>query len=129
MVFSASTKPSLRLCECAPVLSLAYRCDFAPSYKFDIDQATGVLTNRRIFAFADSGIPDGIQIDSQGNIYSGCGDGVQVRTFLTIDSPSIPNLSSGLGLDRDVTRKVLLEHHLCEHGFRRKGSLGYHGRD
>ncbi|KIP02469.1 hypothetical protein PHLGIDRAFT_130720 [Phlebiopsis gigantea 11061_1 CR5-6] len=50
----------------------------ATVYKFDIDQQTGVFTNRRIFAFADSGVPDGIQIDTQGNVYSGCGDGVQV---------------------------------------------------
>ncbi|KIP02575.1 hypothetical protein PHLGIDRAFT_122357 [Phlebiopsis gigantea 11061_1 CR5-6] len=47
-------------------------------YQYDIDQKSGVLTNRRVFAFVDSGVPDGIQIDAQGNVYSGCGDGVHV---------------------------------------------------
>jgi gluconolactonase len=36
------------------------------------------LINRRLFAFADSGIPDGIKVDTEGNVYSGCGDGVNV---------------------------------------------------
>lgn len=49
------------------------------SYQFDIDQKSGVFTNRKIFAFVDSGVPDGIQVDTQGNVYSGCGDGVHVR--------------------------------------------------
>lgn len=29
---------------------------------------------------ADMGIPDGIKCDLQGNVYSGCGDGVNVWT-------------------------------------------------
>jgi len=36
------------------------------------------LANRRLFAMADSGIPDGIKCDTAGNVYSGCGDGVNV---------------------------------------------------
>ncbi|KAB5593172.1 hypothetical protein CTheo_3402 [Ceratobasidium theobromae] len=36
------------------------------------------LTNRRVFAFTDSGLPDGIKCDTEGNVYSGCGDGVHV---------------------------------------------------
>ena len=36
------------------------------------------LTNRRVFAYADSGWPDGIKCDLYGNVYSGCGDGVNV---------------------------------------------------
>ncbi|KAK9320933.1 hypothetical protein V1517DRAFT_354141 [Lipomyces orientalis] len=36
------------------------------------------LTNRRVFAFADCGAPDGIKVDVAGNVYSGCGDGVHV---------------------------------------------------
>ncbi|KAL4908960.1 hypothetical protein BDW74DRAFT_165647 [Aspergillus multicolor] len=36
------------------------------------------LANRRLFAMADSGIPDGIKCDLEGNVYSGCGDGVNV---------------------------------------------------
>jgi len=34
--------------------------------------------NRRVFAYADTGIPDGIQVDAAGNVYSGCADGVHV---------------------------------------------------
>ncbi|CAE7132494.1 unnamed protein product [Rhizoctonia solani] len=36
------------------------------------------LTNRRLFAFTDSGMPDGIKVDKQGNVYAGCYDGVHV---------------------------------------------------
>ena len=49
------------------------------SYKFDVDPVSKVFTNRRIFAYIDNGVPDGINIDEQGNVYSGCGDGVHVR--------------------------------------------------
>ena len=36
------------------------------------------LVNRRLFAFAANGFPDGIKCDVYGNVYSGCGDGVEV---------------------------------------------------
>jgi gluconolactonase len=36
------------------------------------------LVNRRLFAMADTGIPDGIKCDMEGNVYSGCGDGVHI---------------------------------------------------
>ncbi|KAL3449944.1 hypothetical protein BJX65DRAFT_20217 [Aspergillus insuetus] len=36
------------------------------------------LINRRVFAYADNGIPDGVKVDTNGNVYSGCGDGVHV---------------------------------------------------
>ncbi|KAL2822292.1 hypothetical protein BDW59DRAFT_149660 [Aspergillus cavernicola] len=49
-------------------------------YAFDVvhyhDQP--FLTNRRLFAMADNTIPDGIKCDLDGNVYSGCGDGVNV---------------------------------------------------
>lgn len=50
------------------------------SYAFDVAYYSGqpFLINRRLFAFADSGIPDGIKCDVHGNVYSGCGDGVNV---------------------------------------------------
>lgn len=50
------------------------------SYAFDVAYYSGqpFLTNRRLFAFADRGIPDGIKVDMQGNVYSGCGDGLNV---------------------------------------------------
>jgi gluconolactonase len=31
-----------------------------------------------VFAYSDSGVPDGIQLDTMGNVYSGCGEGVHV---------------------------------------------------
>ena len=36
------------------------------------------LMNKRLFAFCDRGVPDGIKCDTSGNVYSGCGDGVHV---------------------------------------------------
>jgi gluconolactonase len=52
------------------------------SYAFDVEKRfeEHFLMNRRLFAFADSGAPDGIKCDMAGNVYSGCceGDGVHV---------------------------------------------------
>ncbi|KAF2675848.1 lactonohydrolase [Lentithecium fluviatile CBS 122367] len=46
-------------------------------YAFDIiDQKR--LANRRTFAYADNGFPDGIHTDTEGNVWAGCGDGVHV---------------------------------------------------
>lgn len=59
----------------------AYSCTGAASiYAFDVITRTGgqFLSNKRLFAFADRGIPDGIKCDRDGNVYSGCGDGVHV---------------------------------------------------
>jgi gluconolactonase len=52
----------------------------ATIYAFDIIIVAGgpFLTNRRVFAFAAVGVPDGIKCDVYGNVYSGCGDGVEV---------------------------------------------------
>ncbi|KAH7407195.1 hypothetical protein BKA64DRAFT_666050 [Cadophora sp. MPI-SDFR-AT-0126] len=52
----------------------------ASIYAFDISYYSGqpFLTNRRLFAHAVDGIPDGIKCDMEGNVYSGCGDGVEV---------------------------------------------------
>ena len=35
-----------------------------------------LLANRRLFAVADTGVPDGIRVDAEGNIWTGVGDGV-----------------------------------------------------
>ncbi|KAJ5755664.1 SMP-30/Gluconolaconase/LRE-like region [Penicillium manginii] len=52
----------------------------ATIYAFDVtaihDQP--FLTNRRVFAMPGDGIPDGIKVDQDGNVYAGCGDGVNV---------------------------------------------------
>jgi len=36
------------------------------------------LANKRTFAFAAVGAPDGIKCDVHGNVYAGCGDGIEV---------------------------------------------------
>ncbi|KAL9017086.1 MAG: hypothetical protein Q9185_005546 [Variospora sp. 1 TL-2023] len=36
------------------------------------------LTNRRVFAYADTGAPDGVKCDVHGNVYAGCGDGINI---------------------------------------------------
>ncbi|KAH7929171.1 calcium-dependent phosphotriesterase [Leucogyrophana mollusca] len=50
----------------------------ATIYAYDVDPITQAFTNRRVFAYSDSGIPDGIQLDTMGNVYSGCGEGTHV---------------------------------------------------
>ncbi|KAG0705378.1 hypothetical protein DFH29DRAFT_1032103, partial [Suillus ampliporus] len=50
----------------------------ATIYQYDVDPSTQSFQNRRVFAYADSGAPDGIQLDSNGNVYAGCGDGTHV---------------------------------------------------
>lgn len=47
------------------------------SYRFDVKE-DGTWDNRKTFAFVDSGVPDGVHVDSLGNVYAGCGDGVHV---------------------------------------------------
>ncbi|KAF8664114.1 hypothetical protein AX16_000804 [Volvariella volvacea WC 439] len=50
----------------------------ATIYAFDVDERTHVFVNRRVFAYVDAGVPDGLQVDTKGNVYAGCGDGVHV---------------------------------------------------
>lgn len=54
----------------------------ATIYGFSVfsDPATGspFLINRRVFAYADNGFPDGIKCDVHGNVYAGCGDGINI---------------------------------------------------
>ncbi|KAG5645672.1 hypothetical protein DXG03_005510 [Asterophora parasitica] len=52
--------------------------EIAYIYAFDVDTRTHAFTNRRVFAYIDAGVPDGLQVDLTGNVYSGCGDGVHV---------------------------------------------------
>ena len=80
--FWAITRLSRPRCECQP--SIAQQSSFFLtarniSYAFDVDPTTQAFTNRRVFAYVDTGIADGIQLDTQGNVYSGTGEGVQVR--------------------------------------------------
>lgn len=46
-------------------------------YQFDVDQ-DGTWGNRKLFAFSSLGLPDGVHCDTQGNVYTGVGDGVIV---------------------------------------------------
>ena len=49
-------------------------------YAFDViyRDKSPFLANRRLFATAAVGLPDGIKCDIARNVYSGCGDGVNV---------------------------------------------------
>ncbi|EFX04369.1 evolved d-pantonohydrolase [Grosmannia clavigera kw1407] len=49
----------------------------ATIYRFNVS-ADGTLENRKTFAYADTGVPDGVHVDEKGNVYVGCGGGVQV---------------------------------------------------
>lgn len=49
----------------------------ATLYAFDVVEQKH-LRNRRVFAFPDTGFPDGIHTDTEGNVWAGCGDGVHV---------------------------------------------------
>ncbi|KAF8892865.1 calcium-dependent phosphotriesterase [Mucidula mucida] len=50
----------------------------ATIYAYDVQSNTLAITNRRVFAYVDTGAADGISVDNQGNVWGGCGDGVQV---------------------------------------------------
>ncbi|EPS95086.1 hypothetical protein FOMPIDRAFT_1133117 [Fomitopsis schrenkii] len=52
--------------------------DPASVYEFDVDPRSDALLNRRVFAYVDAGVPDGLQVDKLGNVYAACGDGVHV---------------------------------------------------
>ncbi|CAG8972348.1 hypothetical protein HYALB_00005016 [Hymenoscyphus albidus] len=49
-------------------------------YAYDVVKKAGQpsLINKRVFAMAEKGLPDGIKTDAEGNVYVGCGDGVSV---------------------------------------------------
>ncbi|KAJ3517416.1 hypothetical protein NMY22_g13973 [Coprinellus aureogranulatus] len=64
-------------------------------YAFDVDPTTHSFTNRRIFAYADTGIPDGIQVDAQGNVYSGDSKAVAIAISVS-DSYSSPSTDGAL---------------------------------
>lgn len=49
----------------------------ATIYAFDVIKEK-YLQNRRLFAYSDNGIPDGIHTDVDGNVWAGCGDGIHV---------------------------------------------------
>lgn len=52
----------------------------ATIYAFDVPTRSSsvFLTNKRVFAYAAVGFPAGLKCDVYGNVYAGCGDGVEV---------------------------------------------------
>ncbi|RDA92102.1 hypothetical protein CP533_6080 [Ophiocordyceps camponoti-saundersi (nom. inval.)] len=46
-------------------------------YAFDVVKNKR-LANRRVFAYADVGFPDGVHCDTQGNVWAAAGDGVHI---------------------------------------------------
>ncbi|VDB92364.1 unnamed protein product [Peniophora sp. CBMAI 1063] len=76
----------------------------ATIYRYDVEPVSQVFTGRRVFAYVDSGVPDGIQVDARGNVYSGCADGVQVwnsngvllgKIFLGTSTPTMTFAGDG----------------------------------
>jgi gluconolactonase len=69
-----------RICRCLLFFASADILMFASRYAFDVTMYSGqpFLANRRLFAMADVGIPDGIKCDTEGNVFSGCGDGLNI---------------------------------------------------
>ncbi|KJR88275.1 gluconolactonase [Sporothrix schenckii 1099-18] len=51
--------------------------DPATIYRFDV-RDDGTFDNRKTFAHVDAVVPDGVHCDAEGNVYAGCGDGIQV---------------------------------------------------
>ncbi|KAI0406802.1 gluconolactonase [Xylaria palmicola] len=49
----------------------------ATIYRYNVAE-DGTFSNRQTFAYAHSGIPDGVHVDTKGRLYAGCGDGVHV---------------------------------------------------
>ncbi|KAF7317880.1 SGL domain-containing protein [Mycena kentingensis (nom. inval.)] len=47
-------------------------------YEFDVLPGSQRFANRRVFAFTDTGVPDGLTLDTEGNFFVGCPDGAQV---------------------------------------------------
>lgn len=52
--------------------------DPATIYRYDVSPDGRHISNRQVFAYADAPAPDGIHTDTEGNVYSGCGDGINV---------------------------------------------------
>jgi gluconolactonase len=46
-------------------------------YRYTV-QDDGTFEDRKLFAHVTPGFPDGVHCDAKGNVYAGCGDGVQV---------------------------------------------------
>ena len=56
------------------------QCQACPRaiYQLDVAGPRGALSNRKLIANVNEGIPDGIKCDTDGLLFVGCGDGVRV---------------------------------------------------
>ncbi|GAA5824531.1 hypothetical protein JCM11251_000462 [Rhodosporidiobolus azoricus] len=90
------------------------------------------LENRKVFAFVDSGLPDGIKCDREGNVYSGTGEGVSVWNphgtllgkivlFPSSSPSSPPALPSSL--PRDFTNPAFKTRYCANFNFCPRGRL------
>ncbi|CAE6457541.1 unnamed protein product [Rhizoctonia solani] len=78
-----------------------------PESRSDPTTDPPALINKRLFAFADNAAPDGIKVDTEGNVYGCCFDGVHVwnkkgallgKILLGLDVPSdVPGVPTGRG--------------------------------
>ena len=100
------------------------------SYAFDVDPKTFMFNNRRVFSFIDAGGPDGIQVDSDANVYVASGDGVQVSgvdVFLaTRHSLTFAMLFSTMQIFRDdgvLLGKVFIGSNVANMAFAGDGRL------
>ncbi|KAH6689721.1 hypothetical protein F5X68DRAFT_268094 [Plectosphaerella plurivora] len=85
-------------------------------YAFDVQHHHGqpFLCNRRLFAYAEVGIPDGIKCDVEGNVYSGCGDGVHVWSpgGVLLGRILVPGGAANFCFGRGGEMYILNEHRL-----------------
>ncbi|KAK9316867.1 hypothetical protein V1522DRAFT_399838 [Lipomyces starkeyi] len=105
----------------------------ATIYAYDVVKSAGstkpdrpyVLVNRRVFAFTDCGAPDGIKVDLDGNVYSGCLDGVQVWNSdgILIGKILVPGGVANFCFTDPGVVLLLNEHRIYEARIRAIGSL------
>ncbi|KAJ7606613.1 D-lactonohydrolase-like protein [Roridomyces roridus] len=90
----------------------------ATIYAFDVMPDTQSFANRRVFAYIDTDVPDGLALDTNGNLYVGCGDGTQVfdpkgtllgKIFIGVSSSSLVFAGKGRLLVNADTKIYLAE--------------------
>jgi gluconolactonase len=88
----------------------------ATIYAFDVVTYSGspFLVNKRLFAYAADGYPDGIKCDVFGNVYSGCGDGVEVWNAggIHIGTIAVPGGCANFCFGRDGEMFICAEQRL-----------------
>ncbi|KAL4750607.1 hypothetical protein BDW72DRAFT_203744 [Aspergillus terricola var. indicus] len=88
----------------------------ATIYAFDVKYYSSApfLVNRRVFAYTDNGIPDGVKTDTEGNVYAGCGDGVHVWSpaGVLLGKIQLPDTSANLAFAEPGEMFALNEYRL-----------------